>query len=115
MKPVHGGGGAGGLTGVGVGGLGGGAHGGLAGHGVHGGGESGVHGGDVWFGAQIGGLIGVCTMHGGLTLAGGDSGQPELGLQRRRIAVSISPLRTTTFACCEYESEYRTTDVDASP
>ncbi len=157
MKPVHGAGGAGGLTGVG--GLGGVAHGGLngtagdgshgggesgghgglnglAGDGLHGGGESGVHGGEVWFGPQIGGLIGVCTAHGGLltpepgdglhgigvasphgglTLAGGESGQPELGLQRRRIAVSMSPLRTTTFGCCEYESEYRTTVVDASP
>ena len=112
MNPVHGSGGTGGLKGVGV----------ASGPHPAGsklmqpcGGESGVHGGEVWFGAQIGGLIGVCTMHGELTLAGGDSGQPELGLQRRRIAVSISPLRTTTFACCEYESEYRTTDVDASP
>jgi hypothetical protein len=103
---------------------------------LHGGGESGVHGGDVWFGAQIGGLIGVCIMHGGLigepmpgeglhvngggshgglTPAGGETGQLELGLQRRRIAVSMSPLFTTTFGCWEYESEYSTTDVEALP
>ena len=145
-KPVQGGGGGGGLTGVGGGGGvaqaglnrcgGDGSHGavGVA-SGPHptgskvtqlGGGESGVQGGDVWFVAQIGGLIGVFTAHGGLftsapgeglhgngvgapqgglTLAGGESGQPELGLQRRRTAVSRSPLRTTTFGCCEYESE----------
>ena len=102
------------------------------------GGESGVHGGEVWFGAQIGGLIGVTTAHGGLLtlpmpgdglqvkgggsqgglltpapgdglhgkgvgpqgglwFGGGESGQPEFGMQRMRIAVSISPVRTWTF------------------
>lgn len=123
----------GGLTTVG----GGVAHGGLnglAGDGTHGGGDTGwgvvvAHGGDVATGlhggGEIGGLIGVCTEHGGLlmsdpgeglhvnvgaphgglTFVGGETGQLELGLQRRRTAISRSPLRTTTFGCCEYESE----------
>ena len=96
-----------------------------------GGGESGVQGGEVWFGAQMGGLIGVTTAqgglltsepgdglqgngvrvgHGGLTVGGGltlggdvmsnaigQSPKPEFGRQRTRIAVSISPARTSTF------------------
>ena len=92
------------------------AHGGLIGEPMPG---DGLHGCGVDVGVAQGGLIGdpmpgdglhgcgvgVGEPHGGLTFGGGESGQPEFGMHRTRIAVSISPRSTTTLGCCEYASE----------
>jgi len=40
---------------------------------------------------------GLSGSHGGLAFGGGDSGQPEFGMQRTRTATSISPELITTF------------------